>query len=281
MEEAEAVVASDRKSFDSGQGSSLSSTVLCVEETADLDISRESGEISETEMVDTDVKSVKGQDEGDYNRFSYYIARNWEERLVLDNPPAPVLHKLSLIPVSRATFITDRVGIGMTRKDRVIHMQNNVAQDFWEIARQVNADLLETNYRYIIVQVGLDWCVTAKKGEIKEGLKRLLYVVDKKTCGFSVVGVVGITPRLDDYATTKIKTVMFNRCLKQSVKDCQFSYRVEFLPWHLHFLQEDGEFLQPIHHYFNKKGEYTIAGGLVLHEVLLKSIGVIPMDGCH
>ena len=96
-----------------------------------------------------------------------------------------------------------------------------------------------------------------------------------------MVGLVGITPRLADYATTKVKTVTFNRCLSQLVRSIEDEYRVEYLPWHFHFLDGEGRFLQSVNRYFNDQGEYTLAGGMILREVLLKAVGMIPMDGHH
>ena len=96
-----------------------------------------------------------------------------------------------------------------------------------------------------------------------------------------MLGVVRVTPRLDDYSTTKVKTVTFNRCLLQAVRDLQLHHRIEFLPWHFHFLDEEGKMLQLVSRYFTERGEYALAGGLVLREVLLKSVGIIPMDSRH
>ena len=53
-----------------------------------------------------------------------------------------------------------------------------------------------------------------------------------------------------------------------------------YLPLHLHFLDKDGEFLQPVRRYFNNS-EFMLSGGMVLREVLLKSLDIIPMDGNH
>ena len=242
----------EKTSFDSGHGSSLLSTPGAVsvnkgeitkksELFSDLDISRESGEISDEE---TGASVCMVQDE--YNGVAYYVARSLAERLVLDNPPAPNPTQLSPLPVSRATLITDRVGSGLTKADRVIKMQNNVAPDFWELARMVGRAQVDVRYKFVLVQVGIDWCLTVKKNMIKEGMKRMLYAISKVTQGWTAVGIVGITPNLADYANTKVKTVTYNRCLKQAVRECQDQYRVEFLPWHLHFLQADQSLIQPL-----------------------------------
>ena len=96
------------------------------------------------------------------------------------------------------------------------------------------------------------------------------------------MGMLGITPHYYRYRNTKLSMVTFNRCLREAVRECHCSgYRVEFLPLHLHFLDAEGEFLQPVHRYFNRQSEFTLAGGLILREAILKSIGVIPMDGNH
>ena len=57
--------------------------------------------------------------------------------MVLDDPPAPRLGKLARILDSHGTLITDRVGINLTRKDRVMYMQNNMAPDYWNLARKI------------------------------------------------------------------------------------------------------------------------------------------------
>ena len=104
----------------------------CTTANVELDVSRESGEITDIEELDepeADAKSTSSSNEGDYNRFAFYVAQNWEGRLVLDSPPAPVPRCMNPLPVSRATIITDRVGRNLTAKDRVIYMQNDVTQD--------------------------------------------------------------------------------------------------------------------------------------------------------
>ena len=83
----------------------------------DLNVSRESSEITDEETVtDGDMQKengdVKSQSSGHmrnestcdgnlpkvddelYNRFACYTARSLEERMVLDDPPAPVLDRL-------------------------------------------------------------------------------------------------------------------------------------------------------------------------------------------
>ena len=67
------------KSFDSGHGSSLPVTLKCVPVEEDLDVSHESGEISEDE--DIGVKPVGESSDiesklGEYNRFAFYVTRN-------------------------------------------------------------------------------------------------------------------------------------------------------------------------------------------------------------
>ena len=117
--------------LDSGLGSSL----LCMSEVADvaiMDVSRESGELTDEEGP-LEVQPVHGVGADGtvelvpYNRFSYYVPRSLAERMVLENPPAPVLHGLREPPNPMATLITDRVGRNLTRKDKVIFMQNDVA----------------------------------------------------------------------------------------------------------------------------------------------------------
>ena len=58
-------------------------------------------------------------------------------------------------------------------------------------------------------------------------------------------------------------------------------YKVRYLPLYHHFLEADGEFIAPLHRYFNHKLEFTLAGGMVVHEVLFKELHLIPDDGNH
>ena len=252
-------------------------------------MSRESGEITD----DEEIQSVKDKPEqeqlpdtipdDDYNRFSCYVARSWAERVIMDNLPAPKLSRdIRSPPDPKATLITDRVGSRLTRLDRVLVMQNNVASDFWDLARKLSNGQVRAKFRYIFVQIGLDWCLDVKKTMIKEGMKRLLYGVNKITGGCAVVGILGITPNYPTYSSTKVNAVTFNRCLQQAVKECQDRWKVEYIPMHLHFLDSDGGLVQPLQRYFNTTtSEYTLAGGFVLRQYLLKAIGVIPMDGNH
>ena len=85
--------------------------------------------------------------------------------------------------MSRATLITDRVGAHLTKIDKVLKMQNHVAEDFWDLARKIGRNEVDVQYRFVFVYIGLDWCLTAKRFNIKEGLKRLLYAVEKSTAG--------------------------------------------------------------------------------------------------
>ena len=144
------------------------------------------------------------------------------------------------------TLITDRVGRGLTCRDRVIFMQNDVTGDFWDLARKISRRQVDCRFRYIFVMVGLDWSLSVNKAMIKEGLKRLLYSIDKGMGG------------------------------------CAIGY----LPMHLHFLEkgDPGQaamFIQPLERYFDQNSEFTLAGRFVLRQMLLKAIGVIPMDGQH
>ena len=123
---------------------------------------------------------------------------------------------------------------------------------------------------YVFVMVRLDWSLTALKNMVKEGLKRFLYGVDKATGGCALVSMIGITPHYADYEPTKVKTVTFNRCLKDVVRDCSRQWKVGYLPLHLHFLQEAGGFIEPLRRYFSEKSEFTQAGGFVLRQMLLK-----------
>ena len=267
---------------DSALGSSLLSTPGTAA-VATLDISRESGEISDDDDPATPVQ----QQQAEWTPFACYVARSLAERMVLDDPPVP--HAQVIIrqpPKSRATIITDRVGMGLTRVDKVIHMQNHVATDFWEVARKIEGGQIDCKYRYVFGMIGLDWCLTANKYVVKEGMKRILEQLKYKTNGNAVLGVCGITPQYDTYATTKVKTVTFNRCLQEAVRDCQRYWRVEFLPLHLHFLQssvggQPAQIIQPLNRYFNTKSEFTLVGGMVLREVVMKAIELIPMDGEH
>ena len=134
-------------------------------------------------------------------------------------------------------------------------------------------------FKYIFVCIGLDWSQNVRKNIIRESLRRLLFAVDKISNGRALLGVVGVTPVYHDYQVTKLKTVTFNRCLSDAVKDCAKKWRVAYLPLHLHFLTRDGQFIHPLSRYFNHDSELTCVGGMVLHEMLLKEIGMIPMDG--
>ena len=96
-----------------------------------------------------------------------------------------------------------------------------------------------------------------------------------------MVGVCEITPRYQDYRSSKVNTVTFNRLLVEAVRECVNQYKVSFLPLHLHFLTQDGEFIAHLYQYFNRESEFTLAGGLVVREVLFKEIQLIPMDGNH
>ena len=84
------------KLSDSGVGSSLLSMPLKpVDQQGQLDVSHES------EEEKTEVPPVN---EGTPElNIAFYVARSLAERMVLDNPPAPQLGKLSPFPVASAT----------------------------------------------------------------------------------------------------------------------------------------------------------------------------------
>ena len=160
-------------------------------------------------------------------------------------------------------------------------MQNNIADDYWQLARLIGWEKVNVQFRYVFVCMGLDWCLSAKRFNIKEGLRRLLYAMNRATEGWAVVGICGVSPRYEEYRNTKIKMVTFNRTLADVVKECRGQYKVEYLPTHLQFLCQDGDFIIPLKRYFNHKSELTLAGGLVLREVLFKELQLIPMDRNH
>ena len=285
-----AATASDRKSFDSGVGSSLSHTPVDVFAPMDvladdLNISRESGKIVEEDdynvtrpLPATGCTTIS--DNG-YVTNTVWIARSLAEREVMENLPAPVLVRsnLSRTPDSRAILITDRVGVNLTRIDRVIQMQNNMAQDYWDLSRKIARGEIKVGFRYMLILIGLDWSQTVSKNMIKEGVKRLMYAINRESEGTAKIGLIGVTPIYQDYRNTKMKMVTFNRCLGDVAREIRGA--VQYLPLHRHFLDEDGEFIAPLHRYFNNRSEFTLAGRLVLREVVLKELGLIPMDGNH
>ena len=239
---------------DSGCGSSLACTPRTTA-PVDLNISKESGEITAEENVvkheTVDLTEQSVIDNG-YVAGSLYVASSLVERMVLDCPPAPQLGNLAATPVSGATLITDRVGVNLTKLDKVIYMLNNVASDFWELARLVGKYQVAVQFKYVFVMIGLDWCLTGHKYMIKEGLRHLIYAVSKITDIRATVAICGITPRYDNYRETKFKTVTFNRYLGDAARECTLNRaKVAFLPLHLHFLHPDGEFISPVHRYFN------------------------------
>ena len=75
------------------------------------------------------------------------MAASLAERMVIEHPPAPVLSGLARTPESKATLITDRVGKNLTKIDRVMFMQNNMASDFWQLARMIGRNQVNVNFR--------------------------------------------------------------------------------------------------------------------------------------
>ena len=48
-------------------------------------------------------------------------------------------------------------------------MQNNVAADYQQLVEAVNAGRVKVEgYRFIVVQIGLDWCLSMKKSSLRE-----------------------------------------------------------------------------------------------------------------
>ena len=163
---------SSKKLQDSGLGLSLSCMPTTADAIQDLNASRESGEIvddpeeelqvavaveavkagtSDT-VVDSAAQVQSGMDNG-YIKGMLYIPMSVAEMMVIQKPPVPPvsLNKLVSTPESRATIITDRVGVSLTKRDKVVFMQNNVAVDYWELARLIGKDIVKTNFRYIFV----------------------------------------------------------------------------------------------------------------------------------
>ena len=212
-----------------------------------LDVSRECGEIVD-DMDDTDeLNRVQHMvvipdmmiDNG-YIAGSDYVPRSLVERMVLEHPPAPPLSaQLAKTPVSGAKLITDHVGAHLTKVDKVLFMQNNMGNEYWDIARKIAKSEIPVQFRYVFMMVGIDWCLTAKKFMVKESLKRMLYSINKITNGGVIVAVCGITPRYESYRETKCKTVTLNRILGDAERECASGYdryRVAYLPLHLHVL---------------------------------------------
>ena len=230
---------------------------------------------------------VKQVADNGYLAGCLYVPVNLVERMVLENPPVPPPQpgvQLAQTPKSGATIVTDRVGAHLTKVDKVIYMQNNVGSDFWDIARKMAKFQIVVQFKYIFIMVGLDWCLSAKKYMVREGLRRLLYNVTKISGNRATVAICGITPRYENYREMKCKMVTYNRYLADAVRECATGLdrsKVVYLPLHLHFLHQDGEFISPLLRYFNRFSEFTLAGGFVLREMVLKEVGTIPMDGMH
>ena len=136
-------------------------------------------------------------------------------------------------------------------------------------------------YGFVIVILGLDWCLVATKGQIRDGIRKMVRAIRQKN-NFAVIGISGITHGFTDYDTTKIQTIKFNRTTRLEVADLYAeAYLVQFLYLHLHFLDVNYNSIQPVHHYFDQNMDLTVVGAMVLRQMILKEIGVIPMDEAH
>ena len=271
---------------DSGLGLSLHQSPITWNGSPD----REPGEILDTEEsadegickreVKSVVQSVYDWDndlEFRNNKWKFWVPRSWEERMVLQDPPAPVVFPVLRPPPMEATLITDRVGAHLTHKDQTLFMQNDVAEDFWQLARLISLRKVEVDFKYVLIQLGIDWCLKAKKAMVIESIKRLAFGIQKMD-RHARIGILGITPRFSQMVETKKFTVTYNRNLAAAVKACQDRFYIQFIPIHLHFIDEEGDVIQPTHKYFNREDEYTIAGGFVLRQMLFKEMKIIPLS---
>ena len=219
-------------------------------------------------------------DDPEYRRkkWRFYVARSWEERLVLDHPPAPYVDTLLRPPRIVCKLITDRAGARLTKVDRSMFMQNDCAMDMCQLARKISAGTVFVDFEYVFVQVGIDACIGIKKNMVKESIKWLVYAINKRN-SLAIVGILGVTPQFHQLRETKKDTVTYNRNLATAVWEARHLIRMQYLPVHLHFLDGEGGPIQPLEHYFSQIDEYMLAGGLILRGVLFKEIGLIPSDG--
>ena len=94
--------------------------------------------------------------------------------MVIEDPPTIHL-AVFRPPYCSATLIMDRVGKNLMTKDAVIKMQNDAATDYWQLGCAIARKEVSVDYKYVIVMIGLDWCLSVKKSMVREGLKRLVY----------------------------------------------------------------------------------------------------------
>ena len=233
------------------------------------------------EIVDTDgqVSDEECNNDLNYrrNKWKYYVARSWPERLVLEDPPAPCLGPVQRPLRMEATLITDRVGKHLTTKDYTLYMQNNVAQDMWVLARMIGQRIVDVRFKYIFVQIGLDWSQNVKKNMVREAIKRLTFAITRENRD-ARIGILGTTPQFSRILDTKKNTVTFNRNLAAAVRDTCHPSIVQYLPLHLHFIDLEGDPIEPLGRYFSKEDEFTLAGGLVLRQFLFKEMRLIPCN---
>ena len=243
-----------------------------------LDLSKESGELSEVEDVPGEQVQLQ-EEEGEVQfiraepptegRMRSQVFKVW-----------PDGHQLAPPPDSRATLITDRVGQFLTKVDRSMCMQNNVANTYLELAQKIDAGEINAKFDRVFVCIGIDWADRVKKDDLRHQLKRLLFSIRRQRT-HAVVGILSLLPQFHDISHTKKQIVTFNRNLAGLVKENVKWNRVQFIPLHLHFVDQQGEPIMGWRRYFTDAGELTLAGGMVVREVLFKAIGLIPMDGHH
>ena len=88
---------------------------------------------------------------------------------ILRSPPVP---QPEFVPCAKlkllSTIITDRVGVALSSKDKVLAVYTNIP-DYFQAAQDILAGRIKVSTRSVIVFMGLDWCLHASRNQVREG----------------------------------------------------------------------------------------------------------------
>ena len=151
------------------------------------------------------ITQEKWEDSRLYRKFKwkYMVPQSLEISEIVAKLPVPMIPQfIPTVSLKLLTMIiTDRVGTNLSHKDRVLANYTHIV-DYFQAAQYILKGKIQVNTRSVIVFMGLDWCLSATRSQVREGVRKLVFAIRSRN-PLAFIGFSDITHRYLDLCTNQ------------------------------------------------------------------------------
>lgn len=171
-------------------------------------------------------------------------------------------------------MLADSMGRCIPATDSVIRPMVKDTYPFDLMAEDVASGLVSLQHRWVVIWSGAHQVGTAEVEEIMADLKALVNIIRVKNKNIQIC-VSSVVPQPKDQRNLQSKIATFNNALKDVVAQCRADrIKVQFVPTHLIYLDEQLDILRPITDNYEDGFHLNIHGAHRLRQFWLRELGL-------